>query len=306
MLAISHHPITKAAAPAVLLMRPHHWVKNLFLFLPLFFSGEALHINKLLATTAGMLSFNFITSAVYILNDLTDSKTDKLHPLKRHRPLASGAISRTSSVLLLFLCFLLGMVASAFINTKFLLISIGYLLLNLLYSFGFKNISILDVILLAIGFVLRVKAGGVITGIYVSQWLVIMVFLLAIFMAVAKRRDDIALKLEPGVNVRKLIGNYTIDFLNLALILVSSVIIITYLLYTTSPEITSRWKVSHLYYTTLFVFAGILRYLQIALIEQNANSPTKLLYRDTFLQLTLMGWIMSYYFIIYMHDLSFL
>lgn len=304
MFTSGHIMKLKTGTACLLLMRPHHWIKNLFLFLPLFFAGEVFHFDKLLETTVGFFAFSFVASSIYILNDYMDIEADRLHPLKSNRPLAAGTVSRAAALTLMIMCLLAGITLGILIKPKFLFVLVLYFLMNLCYSLGLKNISILDVILLSIGFVLRVKAGGIITMIPISQWLMIMVFLLAIFMAIAKRRDDLLLKLQSGTDIRKSVKGYNLDFLNATLALLSAVIIVAYLLYTISPEIMHRWKTYRLYYTSLFVLAGLLRYLQIAMIERNTGSPTRLLYKDRFLQLTLAGWIVSFYIIIYLPDIS--
>jgi hypothetical protein len=154
------------------------------------------------------------------------------------------------------------------------------------------------------GFVLRIKAGGVIAMIGISQWLMIMVFLLAMFMAIAKRRDDVLIKLDSGLDMRKAIKGYNLEFLNVMLSLFTGIIIIAYLMYTISPEVMERWNTYRLYYTSLFVIVGLMRYLQITFIDNNTGSPTDLLYKDKFLQVTLVLWIISFYLIIYLPDVS--
>ena len=176
--------------------------------------------------------------------------------------------------------------------------------MNLGYSFGLKNISVLDIVLVAMGFVLRIKAGGVIAVIGISQWLMIMVFLLAMFMAIAKRRDDVLIKLDSGLDMRKAIKGYNLEFLNVMLSLFTGIIIMAYIMYTISPEVMERWKTYRLYYTSLFVIVGLMRYLQITFIENNTGSPTELLYKDKFLQVTLVLWVISFYTIIYLPDIS--
>ena len=291
---------SKTIMPYILLMRPHHWIKNLFLFLPLFFAGEVFNIEKLINTTIGFFAFSFIASSIYILNDYMDLEADRLHPEKRNRPLASGAVSKQSAILLFISCFLIGIGIALYIKTKFLFVLMIYFVLNLAYSLGLKNISILDVIILSLGFVLRVKAGGVITYIAISQWLMIMIFLLSIFMAVAKRRDDVLIKLKSGGDMRKSIKGYNLEFLNVVLSLLSAIIIVSYIMYTISPEVMDKWKTYRMYYTALFVIAGLLRYLQITFVESNTGSPTGLLYKDKFLQATLVLWVVSFYIIIYL------
>lgn len=304
MFTSGHITNTKTGIPVIMLMRPHHWIKNVFLFLPLFFAGEVFNLSKMLDTCWGFFAFGFIASSIYILNDYMDIEADKKHPVKCHRPLAAGTVSKPMAIVLFVLCLLAGTVIALFIKPKFLFILGLYFVMNLAYSLGLKNISILDILILSIGFVLRVKAGGVISIIPISQWLMIMIFLLAFFMAVAKRRDDILLKLQSGNDMRKSVKGYNLDFLNVVLALIAAVIIVAYLLYTISPEIMERWQTYRLYYTTLFVLAGLLRYLQITLIENNTGSPTKLLYKDKFLQATLVGWVISFYIIIYLPDFS--
>ena len=290
--------------PYIKLMRPHHWIKNLFLFLPLFFGGEIFNGEMLLNTGIGFLAFSFMASCIYILNDYKDVDSDRKHPEKCNRPIASGAVSKQAAIIMFVICFLAGVGISLLLMPKFIFVLFIYFFINLGYSLGLKNISILDIIILSVGFVLRVKAGGVITSVAVSQWLVIMFFLLAFFMATAKRRDDILIKLQSGQDMRKSIKGYNLDFLNVVLSLLTAIIIVSYLIYTISPEVMEKWKTYRLYYTSLFVIAGLLRYLQITFVENNTGSPTKLLYKDRFIQVTLLLWILSFYIIIYTPNIS--
>jgi 4-hydroxybenzoate polyprenyltransferase len=290
--------------PYIMLMRPHHWIKNLFLFLPLFFAGDIFNIPDLLKTGFGFLAFSFIASSIYIINDYKDIEADKKHPEKCNRPLASGTVSKPAALILCVGCLLAGALVSLILPPKFIFILALYFIINLTYSFGLKNISILDIILLSAGFVLRVKAGGVIASVAITQWLNIMFFLLALFMATAKRRDDILLKLQSGSDMRKSVKGYNLEFMNVVLSLLAAIIIVSYLIYTISPEVMQRWKTYRLYYTSVFVIAGLLRYLQITFVENNTGSPTKLLYKDRFIQITLILWVLSFYVIIYMPDIS--
>lgn len=290
--------------PYIMLMRPHHWIKNLFLFLPIFFAREIFNLPALLNTAIGFMAFSFIASSIYIINDYKDIEADKKHPEKCNRPLASGAVSKSAAIILFIGCLLAGALLSLLLVPKFIFVLALYFVLNLGYSFGLKNISILDILILSAGFVLRVKAGGVIASVAITQWLNIMFFLLALFMATAKRRDDILLKLESGHDMRKSIKGYNLEFMNVVLSLLTAIIIVSYLIYTISPEVMQRWKTYRLYYTSVFVIAGLLRYLQITFVENNTGSPTKLLYKDRFLQITLILWVLSFYVIIYMPNIS--
>jgi len=286
------------------LLRPKDWAKNLFLFIPLFFSGELFNWNIYPHLILGFICFCFIASSIYIINDYRDIEDDRKHPDKFKRPLASGAVSKKASLVICLTLIVLGFTIGYFVRQKFLFVLSIYFFINLAYSFGLKNIPILDIAILAIGFVLRVKGGAVIAHVGVSEWLNIMVFLLALFMAVGKRRDDVLLKLTSGTEMRKVIKGYNLDFLNVVIALICAVIVVAYFMYTMSPEVLKRMGTYRLYYTCLFVLCGILRYLQIIFVQSASGSPTKILYRDRFIQITLLLWITSFYLIIYMKNIT--
>lgn len=286
------------------LLRPKDWAKNLFLFIPLFFSGQFFNWNAYPILFLGFVAFSCIASSIYIINDYRDIEDDKKHPEKSKRPLASGAVTKSASIIICILLLIAGFSMAYFIREKFLFVLTIYFLLNLAYSFGLKNIPILDIIILSVGFVLRIKGGAVIAHIGLSEWLNIMVFLLALFMAIGKRRDDVLLKLSSGKDMRKAIKGYNLEFLNVVLALVCSVIVVAYFMYTMSPEVLQRLGTYRLYYTCLFVLAGILRYLQIIFVQSASGSPTKILYKDRFIQISLLLWIASFIIIIYMKDIK--
>lgn len=252
----------------------------------------------------GFISFCLVASSIYIINDYRDIKDDQKHPIKSQRPLASGKVSPKMGLAIFFILLLLGFIVSFLIELKFTLILGIYFLINIGYSFGLKNIPILDIGIVAAGFVLRVKGGAVIADIGVSEWLNIMVFLLALFMAIGKRRDDVLLKLSSGDDMRKSVKGYNLEYLNVVLALVCAVIVVAYFMYTMSYEVLEKLGTYRLYYTCLFVLAGILRYLQIIFVQQASGSPTKILYKDRFIQITIILWIASFYLIIYMKDLT--
>ena len=292
------------------LLRPNHWAKNLFLFVPLFFAGRLFDTQLYLPLLLGFAAFSFLASAIYIINDYRDIEDDRKHPLKAKRPLASGQVSKPAAVVIALLLMALGLGIAWYLRDKFFFVLVLYFLLNLAYSFGLKNIPILDVFIVAAGFVLRIKAGAVIAGIGLTEWLNIMVFLLALFMAIGKRRDDVLLKLQSGTEMRKSVKGYTLEYLNVVLALVCAVIVVAYFMYTMSPDVQARLAqftpvAYRLYYTCLFVLAGILRYLQIIFVQADSGSPTKVLYRDRFIQLVLVLWVASFYFIIYTGNLTF-
>ena len=292
------------------LIRPKDWAKNLFLFIPVFFAEKIFNTEILLYVFAGFICFSLVASSIYIINDYRDIEDDKKHPLKKNRPLASGAVSKRTGLIICILFAAAGLAGAWFIRDKFLFVLGIYFLLNLGYSFGLKSIPILDIIIVAIGFVLRVKAGAVIAavvipnGIDLSGWLTIMVFLLALFMALAKRRDDVLIKLSSGTDMRKAVKGYNLDFINVALSLICAVIIVSYFMYSMSPETVARLQTYRLYYTCLFVLAGVFRYLQLIFVQQDSQSPTKILYKDRFIQVTILLWVASFYIILYMKNVQ--
>ena len=285
------------------LMRIKHWVKNLFMFIPVFFAGEILSFSLYAPLLTGFLAFGLVASSIYIVNDLRDIENDRLHPKKRFRPLAAGTITRGVGIITAIGLFAVGFSVGWFLDPKFCLILGIYFLMNLSYSLGLKNIPILDVIIVSIGFVLRIKCGSVISDIPLSHWIVIMVFLLAVFIAIAKRRDDLIIKESSGADMRAVSKIYTKEYLGTMLAMFSGIIVVSYLMYTLSPEVIQRIGTYRLFYTSLFVVAGIMRYLQLALIDNNTGSPVELLMSDRFLQACIVLWVMSFYLIIYFKDL---
>lgn len=288
------------------LLRPKQWAKNLFLFIPLFFAGRFFEYDKIAHVFLGFLAFSFLASSIYIINDYRDIEDDKKHPEKKFRPLAAGTVNKTAALVISTLLLIGGVILGYSLDEsgKFLFVLGIYYFLNLSYSLGLKNISILDILILSAGFVLRVKAGSILADVGLTQWLTIMTFLLALFMAIAKRRDDVVLKISTGMEMRKAVKGYTLDFLNTMLALFSAILIVSYINYTVSA--VSYDKFGHrLYYTALFVIAGIMRYLQITFVSNKAGSPTDILYKDRFIQITLLLWMISFFVILYIRDLTF-
>ncbi len=286
----------------VKLMRIKEWVKNLFIFIPVFFGGQIFKEKNFLALFLGFLAFGLVASSIYIINDYRDREADRLHPVKCKRPLAAGKIKPATAIVFCILSVLLGLLIGYQIKFMFFVILMAYFLMNLGYSFGLKNISILDINIIAIGFVMRIKAGGVIASIGITSWLTIMVFLLALFLAITKRRDDLYLKQSSGIDMRKAIKGYSLEMLNILLAMVSAVIIMAYIMYAIDPSTMAKTGTYRLFYTSIFVIAGLFRYLQITYISKSSESPTKTLYKDTFIQVVLVLWILSFYIIIYLPD----
>ncbi len=284
----------------VRLLRIRQWVKNLFLFVPTFFAGNLFHVDHLVRLLAGAAAFSLVASGIYIINDYKDRHADRLHPRKRLRPIASGEVAESTAKFLMVLLPAAGLAWSIFIEVNFFYLLLAYVVLNLGYSMGLKNVAILDLFIVAFGFLLRIYSGGVIVDVPITDWLAVMILLLALFLVTAKRRDDLIISTETGAEVvRKASRSYNLEFINSCLTLLSAVIIVAYIMYTVSNEVVERFNSSHLFMTTIFVIAGIMRYLQITFVEQDSGNPTSVLYKDKFILVTIFGWIASFYIIIY-------
>ncbi|WP_196141069.1 UbiA prenyltransferase family protein [Aliikangiella sp. G2MR2-5] len=282
------------------LLRPHQYLKNLFIFLPVFFAGQALHLDLILKAFIAFIAFSAAASAIYILNDYRDINEDRLHPRKKYRPLAAGTVSKRKAVFLMVTLFFTGSLLMLSVSLQALWVLLAYVLLNIAYSFKLKHIAIIDVCVIATGFVLRLFVGANATLTPLSMWIVIMTFLLALFMALAKRRDDVLIFMDTGKKMREVVAGYNLQLIDGAMMIMSSVVIVSYILYTTSSAVVERIGSPYLYLTTIFVLLGILRYMQISFVEKNSGSPTRVLLNDRFIQMSVSGWLLSYVWILYL------
>lgn len=286
------------------LLRPLQWLKNVFVFAPVFFSNNLLKAEYVLQALVAFASFCFISSSIYCLNDLRDVESDRLHPKKKERPIASGAVSVKSGYILMVFCTILAFAVLWFDknqDTPYLYIIIGgYWLMNIAYCIKLKRYAIIDVCIIAIGFVLRVLAGGVATDIWISEWLILMTFLLAIFLALAKRHDDFRIYEQTGTKPRTSITGYNQTFINEATAIIASVTMVCYIMYTMSEDVIQRMGTRYLYLTSGWVLAGLLRYLQNMIVFERSGSPTKSMVKDRFIQLCILGWIATFFAILYL------
>lgn len=281
------------------LLRAHHWPKNLFVFIPAFFAGVLGEWSTLIKVSQGVICFALVSSVVYIVNDYKDREKDKLHPVKKNRPLASGKVTSGVAFGILALLLIIAFPWGFNLNFQFGYCLLGYLILNLLYSLGLKNISLLDTLIVSSGFLIRTLSGGWLAGVSISQWLVIMVFLLSFFLAIAKRRDDLILFQSGQAPLRSSSKGYTIEFINIILAVLASVIIVSYIMYTISVDVEDRLHAPYLYVTSLFVFAGLIRFLQITLVENRSGSPMRIFLTDAFIQINIILWVVSFFVVIY-------
>lgn len=286
------------------LIRISQWIKNIFVFAPLFFSNSLFNKEQMTATLLTFLSFCFISSSIYCLNDLHDAESDRLHPDKCKRPIASGAIPARNGYIMMMICALLSFGIISIVNSPkliYLYITIGgYWLMNITYCLKLKHYAIIDVAIIAIGFVLRVLAGGFATDTWVSHWLVLMMFLLALLLAFTKRYDDFCIYEQTGTKPRISITGYNKAFINEATAIVAAITMVCYIMYTISEEVFARMGTRYVYLTSGWVLAGLLRYLQNMIVYNQSGSPTKSLIKDHFIHLCIIGWLISFFVIIYL------
>ena len=284
------------------LIRPHQWVKNLVVLFPVFFGGALLHIESVYAGLVTALCFSFAASSIYCLNDIVDVDDDRRHPVKCHRPLTSGAISITQGYILMFLMFILSMLSTFLLRQNQLetaFVILFYWILNIAYCLKLKQYAIIDVCVVSFGFVLRILAGGYATSIHLSKWIVLMTFLLMLFLSFAKRRDDVVRMNETGHAPRQNTIRYNLTFINQAITITASVTLVCYIMYTVSPETIQNFHTDYLYLTSVFVLVGLLRYIQIAVVDKRSGDPTKVMLHDRFMQFVVLAFGLAFLFIIY-------
>ena len=281
------------------LLRVHHWPKNLFIFIPAFFAGALVDTTVFFQLIQGLICFSLVASTVYIINDYRDREKDRLHPVKKSRPLASGQVSPALALIIAGVLLVVAIPWGFMLAPYFGFSVLTYLALNILYSISLKNIAILDTLIVSSGFLIRTLAGGWLAEVAISQWLVIMVFLLSFFLATAKRRDDLILFQSGQAPLRTSSKKYTLEFINTILSVLAGVIIVSYIMYTISDDVVVRLHTPYLYVTALFVFAGLIRFLQITMVENRSGSPMRIFLTDTFIQVTIALWILCFFVVIY-------
>lgn len=284
------------------LLRINQWVKNGFVFLPMFFGGKIFSPECWLDSVIAFVVFSLAASSIYCLNDCIDAEKDRLHPVKRNRPVASGAVIPRIALYLSGICGFFSLALSLLFLSNIIctIILLIYLAMNLGYAFGLKNIPILDVFIIAIGFVLRLYEGGEACDIPLSPWIICMTFLLTLFLGFGKRRDDViqAQKIE-NKSLRKSSANYNLAFMNQTLGILAAITIVCYLMFTISPSVTERIGSDYLFFTAAFVIFGMLRYLQIAIVMEQSGDPSRTLIKDPYIIGSVICWIISYTILLY-------
>jgi 4-hydroxybenzoate polyprenyltransferase len=281
------------------LIRLHHWVKNVFVFAPAFFAFSLFDRAIMARSALAALAFSLVSSGVYVFNDIADREADRHHPFKKDRPIAGGRVGVSEAALVSAGFIGVGLSVGWFLGWSSLWVLGLYLVTNGLYSYRLKHLPIVDVFCVAAGFLLRVVMGGTATSIPLSQWILVMTFLLALFLAFAKRRDDLLLALSGNGIGRKSLDGYNLVFLNAAMVLCASVLLVAYLMYGLDPAVMLKMGSPYLYSTFLFVLMGVLRYLQLAFVKNDSGSPTRHFYRDPVLRFVLLGWVGLFLLLLY-------
>ncbi len=279
------------------LLRLHQWIKNLLLFVPIFFSGQIQNIDLLLQVLVAFFSYSLMASTVYILNDYVDIQRDKLHPTKQNRPLASGKVSKSQAQILFVILLISSLGISFLVSYKLTIILAIYFVVNVLYSLRLKHEAIVDITIIATGFLLRIFAGSIPFEIIVSKWLIIMIFLSAMFIGIAKRRGELILENDGAT--RKSLEGYNLQFVDIAMVMMAAVTIVCYIMYTVSEEVVARIGSDDIYMTTFFVIIGILRYLQQTIVFTKTEAPTKVFLKDRFIQVCIVLWIIVFGWFLY-------
>ncbi|HBH97919.1 MAG TPA: decaprenyl-phosphate phosphoribosyltransferase [Candidatus Omnitrophica bacterium] len=271
-------------------LRPKQWVKNLFVFAPIFFSAKAFSLQVVTQTLLAFGCFCAVSSSVYLLNDLVDRAQDRLHPEKRHRPLAAGLlnvwIARIAAAGLLIPALSGGMALSR----SFAMVLAAYWALNVLYAWRLKQAVILDVFVVAAGYLLRVMAGAVVIQAVMSRWLLICTTLLALFIALCKRRHELVLLAEGAPNHRHVLTDYPIPFLDAMIGIITASALVSYTLYTVSEEIVAKFGSQGLLVTAPFVLYGFFRYLYLVYHKAEGGDPTQSILTDRPMMVNLGLW----------------
>ncbi len=269
--------------------------------MPLFFAGEFL--NPLAFQNAILAAFGFclVASSIYVINDLRDAEVDRLHPTKSLRPIASGKINSTTAIILALGLVLAGTGVGFFVNVCVVGGFLAYFVMNVAYSFYLKNIAIVDVVIIASGFVIRIFVGGFACDIPISKWLALMVFLVSLFMGFAKRRDDVLLLQKTGVEARKNIAQYSLKFIDISMGMIGAVVMVCYVMYTISDDLKSRIDFDYTYGTSIFLLIGLLKYLHRVIVQEKTGAPVKVLFSDLVILTSLVLWVFVFFLLLYLH-----
>lgn len=292
------------------LIRVHQWIKNLFVFVPLLFSLHLFELYYFLDALSAFLVFCLASSAIYVINDIVDIEADKAHPIKKNRPLPSGQVTVQSAIIIATLLLILVFWMMMYFNKEFIFLVVGFVALNVLYSFWFKNIVLLDIFSIAAGFSIRVLAGAFAIQVPISSWLLLTTMFISLFLGVMKRRSELVLVSEQtlknsdlleqaGTKSRKVLAQYSLNFADQMSTIAAAGVIICYALYSVAPRTISIFQTERLIYTTPFVVFGIFRFMYLEYISGKGENTTRLIATDIYMILDVIAYVIATIVIIY-------
>lgn len=281
-------------------MRPKQWSKNIVIFAGVLFSLQVLQPIPLARTSIAFILFCLVSGCVYILNDVCDYERDLIHPEKRKRPIASGRLSRKLASIVAPIVLFFALVAAFRLTPYFGMIALFYFVMNLGYSFYLKNIVILDVLIIALGFVLRAVAGAVVIGVQISEWLLVCTFFLALFLALCKRRHELRLIEDKAANHRAVLQEYSPSLVDQMISVATASALMSYALYTISENVEKKFHTDKLIFTIPFVLFAIFRYLYLVHNQNLGGNPEKVFIQDRAMLVDVLLWICSIFLILYL------
>lgn len=280
-------------------MRPHQWVKNFFVFAPLLFARKLTDASAIVNSLLAFAVFCLLASSLYIFNDWIDAEEDRNHPEKCHRPISSGLLPVSVALISAFVLVATGFGLSAILGLKFFLISALYVILTLSYCLALKRMILLDAMTISAGFVIRIVGGALAIGVLPTHWLIVCAFLLALFLAFTKRRQELLILSDSAVDHREVLDHYSVRYLDQVNNILISAVIVCYALYTVAPETVERFETTGLIYGTVFVIYGMLRYMMLIKNPNHGGNPSRMMFNDKPLLLTVTGWAIYNAIVIY-------
>lgn len=285
------------------LIKIKHWIKNIFfIYAPLVFSLQLLNLQKLFDETVAFISFSFVSVFVYILNDIKDKDSDAKHPVKSKRPIASGKISTIKAFIIGTIFLLLGIFASLFSGIGVTIILVIYIIINVFYTFILKHIVVIDVFIIAFGFFLRVLLGSVAIDVNLSHWMALSTFALSLFLGFCKRRNEMNTLGEEAINCRTNLKDYTVQILDIFIIISSSVTVMSYALYSMDSDVVGKLGTDKLIYSFPFVIYGVFRYLYLVYCKNMGSNPEDIAVKDVGIVTAVILWFVLIVFLIYFKD----
>lgn len=282
-------------------LRPKQWAKNSFCLAPLIFSQRALDIEAVSEASIVFFAFSFLASAVYLVNDIIDRERDRAHPVKKNRPIASGALSVPMAIIASIVLGIGALTLGMRQSVDVLIVLSTYLVINVGYTFWLKHLVLVDLFIISIGFVLRVMAGAAAIGVSPSHWILTCTLFISLLMAACKRRSEVELQ-GPESGTRKVLSSYSLKYLDLIIAVVAGGTILSYAIYTLSPQTVDHLETSGLIYTLPFVIFGVFRYIYLVLEQASGESPFELLMRDAAMMINIGGYVIVTILVVYILD----